>query len=97
MINKQIVLNYSKIVPMLKETYIDKNIELKITYDFEIGESQIEEGHGIHEVGRQVYVDLTDVKLMVDDVKDGLSVLTLLSKKQIRTIINTIHEQHQNN
>lgn len=96
MINQITILKYRDIMKS-KTTYIDGDIELKITYDFEQMESQIEECHGQHEAGKMMYIELTDVKLMVADSEEGLSVLALLSKKQIKTIINNIQQQHQNN
>lgn len=89
------ILKYGDIMKS-KTTYIDDDIELKITYDFDQMESQIEECHGQHEVGKLVYIEITDVKLMIADTESGLSVLALLSKKQIKTIENKILEQHQN-
>jgi hypothetical protein len=96
MINRKMLLKYADIMKK-RVTYIDSNIELRVTYDFEQMESQIEECHGQHEVGRMIYIELTDVKLMIDDLEDGLSVLALLTKKQIKIIVNKIQEQHQNN
>lgn len=96
MANNQISTSYETIIPMEKKTtYISKDVELKVSYEYEQMPSQIEECHGHHDVGRMMYVDVTDVKLMISD--DGLSVLSIMTEEQIRKIINIIYEQHQNN
>lgn len=91
--NKQLSTTYSTIMEK-KTMYISKDVELKVTYEFEQMPSQIEECHGFHEVGKLIYVEVTDVKLMISE--DGLSVLSIMTEDQIKKVKNLIFQKHQN-
>ena len=71
------------------ETIVDDNgIELAVSYEYEISESQIEFGHGKHEVGNRVETDLKIVELIIGGI--GTDVLPLLNDIQKDTLISKL-------
>lgn len=72
------------------ENVVDQNgFEIHVEYNYEISDSQIEEGHGFHEVGRLVYTELTSVKLLMEE--NALDLLPLLNDKQKSYIISKLY------
>lgn len=71
------------------QVLVDENgIEVTVNYDADISESQIEECHGIHEVGYMVETDLKSVEVVI--AGDGIDILNILSEKQKTTIISKL-------
>lgn len=71
------------------ETLVDDNgIEVLVNYDYEQSESQIEEGHGFHEVGKMVYTQLYSVEIVIDGF--GIDILPLMSSNIMKLIINKL-------
>jgi len=71
------------------ETILDENgIEIAVGYLYEKSESQIEEGHGYHEVGNMVYTELEYVEVIIGGV--GVDILHLLNEKQKESIIELL-------
>lgn len=62
--------------------------EILVNYDYEKSDSQLEEGHGINEVGGMVETDLISVEVVIAGV--GIDILNLLSEKQKTTIISKL-------
>jgi len=72
------------------ETIIDElGIEIIVGGTIESNASQIEEGHGYHEVGGGHDVTLTSVEVVI--AGKGVDILPQLSQKQINKIIDEIN------
>lgn len=72
------------------ENVIDADgIELLVGYDYEITPSQIEECHGLHDVGNLVYTELKSVELGIRDF--SIDVLPQLSEKAKNHIISLLN------
>lgn len=67
----------------------DNGIEILVGYDFEKSPSQVEEGHGEHEVGNRYYTELTSVEVIISGV--GIDILPQLNTKQKDAIIFKIY------
>ncbi len=79
---------------MPTQTIIDDNgIELIVAYKADQSPSQIEECHGLHEVGNLVSVSLESVELVIAGV--GMELLPALSKKQQSFIEQKIINSHE--
>lgn len=71
------------------ETICDDNgFELLVNYDFEKSESQVEEGHGRHEVGCMVYTELRSIELVV--AGRGIQLLKHLTTTEKEFIISKL-------
>jgi hypothetical protein len=71
------------------ETLVDENgIEILVGYNYEQSPSQKEEGHGIHEVGNQIYTELSSVEVVIAGV--GIDVLPRMTEKQKEEIISKL-------
>lgn len=71
------------------ETLVDDNgIEVLVNYDYEQSESQIEEGHGFHEVGKMIYTELCSVEVII--AGEGSDILPILSPRQQKSIISKL-------
>ncbi len=66
----------------------DNGIEINITYEFEKSDSQIEEGHGLHDVGGGVYTQVKSVELVI--AGKGIELLHQLTPKQLKNLTNKI-------
>jgi hypothetical protein len=74
------------------EILVDENgFEIIVNYDADISPSQIEEGHGFHEVGNLIYTKLKEVQLVIGD--KGTSLLPILDEKQKNIIISKLTYQ----
>lgn len=71
------------------ETICDDNgIEIIVGYLYDQSESQVEEGHGHHEVGLMVYTELRSVEVVISGI--GVQILPQLSDKQKEHIISKL-------
>jgi len=72
------------------ETIVDDNgIELTVGYDYEITPSQVEECHGLHDVGNFIYTELQTVELIINHIGiDVLPILTPMQKDYIISLLN---------
>lgn len=76
-------------------TLVDENgIELLVGYDREESGSQVEEGHGLHEVGELVYRELTSVEVVIRGI--GIDILPMMEEKQKESIVSLINELEEN-
>lgn len=66
----------------------DNGVEINVSYEYEISESQIEEGHGFNEVGCLVETELKVVELIIDGI--GVDVLPYLNEIQKSKIISKL-------
>lgn len=66
----------------------DNGIEVLVGYLFEQSESQVEETHGLHEVGLIVYTELRSVEVLIAGT--GIDILPRLSDKQKEHIISKL-------
>jgi len=64
------------------------SIELMVTYYYEKLSSQIEEGHGYHDVGGGHHVEISHVELIIDN--QSIELLPLLSQRQLHSIIDQL-------
>lgn len=72
------------------ETIVDElGIELLVGYDYEQSPSQIEEGHGYHEVGNLVYTELTSVEVVIKG--RGIDILPQLTEKEMSYIVSLLN------
>lgn len=62
----------------------DNGIEITAQYTSEHVDSQIEEGHGYHEVGNYDHIEL--ISVMVYIAKQGIDITDRLNEKQIAKI-----------
>ena len=73
----------------LTEVIVDQSsVELMVTYYYEKLSSQIEEGHGYHDVGGGHHVEINHVELIINN--QSIELLPLLSQKQLETIIDNL-------
>jgi hypothetical protein len=73
----------------LTEVIVDQSsVELMVTYYYEKLSSQIEEGHGYHDVGGGHHVEISHVELIINN--QSIELLPLLSQKQLHTIIDNL-------
>ena len=73
----------------LTEVIVDQSpVELMVTYYYEKLSSQIEEGHGYHDVGGGHHVEISHVELIIN--KQSIELLPLLSQKQLDSIIDNL-------
>jgi hypothetical protein len=71
------------------ETLVDESgIEILVGYEYEKSPSQIEEGHGLHEVGLMTYTDLTSVEVVIKG--KGIDILPLMTGRQKEFIIEQL-------
>jgi len=66
----------------------DNGIEILVGYEYEQSDSQIEEGHGLHEVGCLVYTELTSVEVVIKG--RGIDILSRLTEKEKDFIIGKL-------
>lgn len=66
----------------------DNGIELLVGYHYDESESQVEEGHGYHEVGCMVYTELQTVELII--AGKGIDVLPVMTQRQKDHIISKL-------
>jgi hypothetical protein len=72
------------------ETICDDNgIEILVGYRYETSDSQVEECHGLHEVGLMTETTLTSVEVVI--AGRGIDVLPMLTKKQKDHIIDKLN------
>lgn len=57
---------------------LESETELVVNYDYEVSDSQIEEGHGYHEVGGLVYTELNSIGLVIKIAENSHYVLDIL-------------------
>lgn len=71
------------------ETLVDDaGIEIMVGYEWEQSDSQIEEGHGYHEVGKLVYTELTSVEVIIKG--HGIDILPVMTQRQKDAIIGQL-------
>lgn len=71
------------------EAIVDENgIEILVSYEYEESESQIEEGHGIHEVGCMVYIELKSVEVVIKGI--GIDIMPMMNQLQKESIISKL-------
>lgn len=66
----------------------DNGVELIVDFDWERGESQIEECHGYHEVGLDLEIGINSVKLVIGGVETDIT--KLLNHAQLNHLISKI-------
>lgn len=66
----------------------ENNIEILVGYDYEISDSDIQEGHGFHEVGKRIYTELKSVEIVFGSL--GIDILPMLTELQIEFIKSKI-------
>lgn len=72
------------------ETILDENgIELLVGYKYEQSASQLEEGHGLHEVGELIYTQLDSVEVVIKG--RGIDILPQMTEKQKDFIIQSLN------
>jgi hypothetical protein len=73
----------------ITELIVDESsIELSVTYYYEKLSSQMEEGHGFHDVGGGHHVEISHVELIIDN--QAIQILPLLSQRQLHSIIDQL-------
>jgi len=73
----------------LTEVIVDQSsVELMVTYYYDKISSQMEEGHGYHDVGGGHHVEISHVELIIDN--QSIELLPLLSQRQIHSIIDQL-------
>jgi hypothetical protein len=73
-------------------TLIDDNgIEMLATYRIEHTPSQIEEGHGYHDIGNTDGIELLSIEVVI--AKVAFDILHLLNDKQVNKIIKHIEDE----
>jgi len=71
------------------ETIVDdNNIEMVVEYEYEKTSSQVEEGHGYHDVGNMIYTTLKTVELIIAGV--GIDIISTLNDRQKNFIISKL-------
>ena len=71
------------------ETIADDNgIEVIVGYEYDTSESQVEECHGLHDVGCTVFTQLKNVEVVIGGI--GIDILPVLSKTQKQFIISKL-------
>lgn len=71
------------------ETLVDEQgIEILVAYSYDKSPSQVEEGHGLHEVGNMVYTELKSVEVVISGT--GIDILPMMNEKQKQAIINKL-------
>lgn len=71
------------------EAVTDENgFEILVSYDYEQSESQVEEGHGYHEVGLMIETVLTSVEIVIGGI--GVDIIHLLGERQKEFIISKL-------
>jgi len=72
------------------ETIVDDNgIELTVGYDYEITPSQVEECHGLHDVGNFIYTELKTVEVVIKG--KGIDILPFLTSMQEDYIVSLLN------
>lgn len=72
------------------ETITDENgIEILVGYDYEQSPSQIEEGHGYHEVGNLIETELKTVEIVI--AGKGIDILPSMNEKQKEAIVELLN------
>jgi hypothetical protein len=72
------------------ESILDENgFEILVGYEYEQSPSQIEEGHGLHEVGYLVYTELKSVELVFKG--RGIDIIPFIDERQKEYIINLLN------
>jgi hypothetical protein len=66
----------------------ESGVEILVDYEYEVGESQREECHGIHEVGNLTYVNILSMDMVI--ANQPIPILHLLNEKQIEAIIDQL-------
>lgn len=67
----------------------DNGFEILVGYEYETSESQIEEGHGFHEVGCMTYTVLSSVEVVIKG--RGINILPFLTEKEKSFIISKLN------
>lgn len=67
----------------------DNGIEVLVSYRYEQSASQIEEGHGYHEVGLMISTELTSVEVLIKGT--GINILPMLNERQKSFIISKLN------
>lgn len=71
------------------ETIVDDSgIEILVSYWYEKSKSQVEEGHGFHEVGLMVYTELVSVELVI--AGRGIELIKELTENEKEFIISKL-------
>ena len=71
------------------ETLLDEmGFEILVNYNWEESESDVQEGHGLHEVGKLISTELKSVELVIKGI--GISLLDVLTEKQKKFIISLL-------
>lgn len=74
---------------VVAETIVDDNsIQINVDYEYEQSESQLEFGHGIHDVGLLMETNLISVSVIIKGIK--VDILSFLNKKQRDFIIDKL-------
>lgn len=73
----------------VEQLFDEYGMQLLVGYDYEKSPSQIEEGHGYHEVGCMTYTVLTSVGLFIDNTP--VPILDRLTEKQKEHIISLLN------
>lgn len=76
---------------MIKNSEIivdESGIEILVSYRYEKTPSQVEEFHGLHEVGLMVYTELTSVEVVIKG--KGIDILELMTDKQKDFVIGQL-------
>ena len=66
----------------------EQGIELIVSYEYELSESQREVGHGVHEVGLSVETELKSVDIVIKG--DSTNILDKLTTKQKEGILDLL-------
>lgn len=66
----------------------DNGLEILVSYRYDKSPSQIENGHGDHEVGLMVYTELKSVEVII--AGRGIDLLPLLTEKEKEFIISKL-------
>lgn len=77
-----------KLTPNTETICDDNGFEIMAGYHYEKSDSQIEQGHGSHEVGKRIYTELNAVQLFFG--KFTIDILPFLNAEQKTYIINKL-------
>jgi hypothetical protein len=79
----------SKVIKNSETISDDNGIELLVGYEYQQSASQVEECHGLHEVGQLVETTLTSVEVVIAGI--GIEILPRLNKRQREQIIDKLN------
>ena len=69
----------------------DNGIEMLATYRIEHTPSQIEEGHGYHDIGNTDGIELLSIEVVI--AKTSFDILHLMNDRQVNKIIKHIEDE----